>query len=276
MLPEKNFELPFIPERPSKPRKSGVTMMMDKGLSLRETENFIEASGHLTDVIKFGFGTSYVTQNFEQKIKLYQEAGIRPYLGGTLFEAFFARGMVKEYLQMLDKYKLDLVEISDGSIIIDHDEKCELIQSMSKDRTVLSEVGSKDSGIIVSPAKWIKWMSNELQAGSWKVIAEGRESGNVGVFRPNGSAHTLLINRIIAKINPDDILWEAPKKTQQVWFIKLFGQNVNLGNIAPNEMIPLECLRLGLRGDTFFNFLPEDYAARLKQVNDGDELVEED
>ena len=276
MLPEKNFELPFIPERPSKPRKSGVTMMMDKGLSLRETENFIEASGHLTDVIKFGFGTSYVTQNFEQKIKLYQEAGIRPYLGGTLFEAFFARGMVKEYLQMLDKYKLDLVEISDGSIIIDHDEKCELIQSMSKDRTVLSEVGSKDSGIIVSPAKWIKWMSNELQAGSWKVIAEGRESGNVGVFRPNGTTHTLLINRIIAKINPDDILWEAPKKTQQVWFIKLFEQNVNLGNIAPNEMIPLECLRLGLRGDTFFNFLPEDYATRLKQVNDDDDVVEED
>ena len=270
-----NFELPFIPQRPEKPRKSGVTMMMDKGLSLRETENFIDASGHLTDVVKFGFGTSYVTQNFEEKIKLYKAAGIRPYLGGTLFEAFFARGMVKEYLQMLDKYQLDLVEISDGSIIIDHNEKCELIQMMSKERTVLSEVGSKDSGIIVSPAKWIKWMSNELEAGSWKVIAEGRESGNVGVFRPNGSAHTLLINRIIAKIKPDDILWEAPKKTQQVWFIKLFGQNVNLGNIAPNEMIPLECLRLGLRGDTFFDFLPEDYAVRLKQVND-DEVVEED
>lgn len=271
-----NFELSYIPERSSKPRESGVTMMMDKGLSIREVENFIEASGHLTDIVKFGFGTSYVAQNLEQKIKLYQEAGIRPYLGGTLFEAFYARGMVKEYLDVLDKYNLDLAEISDGSIIINHDEKCELIQSFSKDRTIMSEVGSKDSGIIVSPAKWIKMMSTELEAGSWKVIAEGRESGNVGVFRPNGTAHTLLINRIIAKVNPNDILWEAPKKTQQVWFIKLFGHNVNLGNIAHNEMIPLECLRLGLRGDTFFDFLPKDYAERLKQVNDEEDIDDED
>jgi len=271
-----NFELNHIPNREEKPRKTGVTMMMDKGLSLKETENFIDASGHLTDVVKFGFGTSYVTKNFKEKIKLYQDNGIQPYLGGTLFEAFYARGMVKEYLQMLDKFNLNLVEISDGSIIIPHDEKCELIHSFSKDRTVMSEVGSKDSGIIVSPAKWVKWMQTELEAGSWKVIAEGRESGNVGVFRPNGSAHTLLINRIIAKVDPNDILWEAPKKTQQVWFIKLFGANVNLGNIAPNEMIPLETLRLGLRGDTFFDFLPADYAERLKQVNDEDIVIEED
>lgn len=270
-----NFELSYIPERTTKPRNSGLTMMMDKGLSVREVENFIDASGHLTDIVKFGFGTSYVAQNLEQKIKLYQEAGIRPYFGGTLFEAFYARGMVKEYLNVLDKFDLDLAEISDGSIIIDHNEKCELIHTLSKDRTILSEVGSKDSGIIVSPAKWIKMMSTELEAGSWKVIAEGRESGNVGVFRPNGTAHTLLINRIIAKVNPDDILWEAPKKTQQVWFVKLFGHNVNLGNIAPNEMIPLECLRLGLRGDTFFEFLPDDYAERLKQVNDEDESDDE-
>lgn len=263
-----NFNLTHIPERTEKPRKSGVTMMMDKGLSLRETENFVEANAHLTDLVKFGFGTSFVTKNLEEKIKIYQNAGVRPYFGGTLFEAFYARGLVKDYLNILDKYNLDLAEISDGSIIINHDEKCELINSFSKDRTVLSEVGSKDSGIIVSPAKWIKMMSTELEAGSWKVIAEGRESGNVGVFRPNGTAHTLLINRIIAKVDPSDILWEAPQKQQQVWFIKLFGHNVNLGNIAPFEVIPLECLRLGLRGDTFFEFLPEDYKERLKQVND--------
>lgn len=270
-----NFELPYIPERASKPRNSGITMMMDKGLSLKETENFIDASRELTDVVKFGFGTSYVTNNLKEKIKLYKDAGIRPYFGGTLFEAFYARGMVKEFIQMLDKYDLDLAEVSDGSIMINHDEKCELIRTIGKDRTVMSEVGSKDSGIIVSPAKWIKMMSTELEAGSWKVIAEGRESGNVGVFRPNGTAHTLLINRIIAKVNPEDILWEAPLKQQQVWFIKLFGQDVNLGNIAPNEVIPLECLRLGLRGDTFFEFLPDDYANRLKQVNDGSEIEED-
>jgi phosphosulfolactate synthase len=263
----KNFDLPYIPDRASKPRKNGLTMMMDKGLSLRETENFIEANYHLTDIVKFGFGTAFVTNDLEEKIALYKKHEIRPYFGGTLFEAFYARGMFEDFLRLVDKYKLDLAEISDGSIIIPHDEKCELIHRMTKDRTVLSEVGSKDSGILISPNKWIKMMSTELEAGSWKVIAEGRESGNVGVFRPNGTAHTFLINKIIAKVKPEDILWEAPIKNQQVWFIKLFGANVNLGNIAPHEVIPLECLRIGLRGDTFFENLPADYAERLKQVN---------
>lgn len=270
-----NFELPFVPERPLKPRNEGVTMMMDKGLGLKEVEHFIEANGHLTDIVKFGFGTAYVSPDLEAKIKLYKENGIRPYFGGTLFEAFYARGRFEDYLRLIDKYKLDLAEISDGSIILNHDEKCELIARMAKDRRVLSEVGSKDSGILISPNKWIKMMTTELQAGSWKVIAEGREAGNVGVFRPNGTAHTLLINKIIAKVKPSDILWEAPQKNQQVWFIKLFGANVNLGNIAHNELIPLECLRLGLRGDTFFEFLPKDYATRLKQVASDVEEEEE-
>lgn len=267
----KNFTLPFIPDRTEKPRESGLTMMMDKGLSFREIENFIDASGNLTDIVKFGFGTSYVTQRLEEKITLYKSHNIRPYFGGTLFEAFYARGMFEDYLRLLDKYDLELAEISDGSIIIPHDEKCELIHRMAKERTVMSEVGSKDSGILISPNKWIKMMSTELEAGSWKVIAEGRESGNVGVFRPNGTAHTFLINKIIAKVKPEDILWEAPKKNQQVWFVKLFGANVNLGNIAPNELIPLECLRLGLRGDTFFEHLPKDYELRLKQVNEDED-----
>ena len=269
---ELNFTLPFIPSRTEKPRNQGITMMMDKGLGLRETEDFIEASAHLTDIVKFGFGTSYVTKDFEAKIELYKSAGIRPYLGGTLFEAFYARGCYDDYLRVLDKYKLDLVEISDGSIIIPHKEKCKIIKQMSKYRTVLSEVGSKDSGIMISPAKWVNSMKAELDAGSWKVIAEGREAGNVGVFRPNGTAHTMLINRIVAKVAPESILWEAPQKNQQVWFIKLFGAEVNLGNIGPNDIIPLECLRLGLRGDTFFDFLPSDYADRLKHVNDENEI----
>lgn len=272
----KNFELSYIPERSVKPRNKGVTMMMDKGLSLREVEDFIDSSGHLCDIAKFGFGTSYVANNLQEKIKLYQSAGIRPYFGGTLFEAFHARGMTDDYLRTIDKFGLDLCEVSDGSIILAHDEKCELISRFAKDRTVMSEVGSKDSGIIVSPAKWVRMMSTELEAGSWKVIAEGRESGTVGVFRPNGTAHTMLINRIIAKVAPEDILWEAPIKKQQAWFVKLFGQDVNLGNIAPNEVIPLETLRLGLRGDTFFDFMPADYAERLKQVNDDEEEVEEE
>jgi len=272
---QNNFDLSFIPTRAEKPRNKGLTMMMDKGLSLMEIESFIQASGHLTDLVKFGFGTSFISNDLDTKLSLYRQAGIRPYFGGTLFEAFYVRDQLDDYLRILDKFKMDLVEISDGSIVIEHDKKCELIQSLSKNYTVLSEVGSKDSGIFISPANWIKMMSNELEAGSWKVIAEGREAGNVGVFRPNGKAHTFLINRIITKIKPEDILWEAPQKNQQVWFIQLFGANVNMGNIAPNDVIPLECLRLGLRGDTFFEFLPSDFSERFKQTNTEEFPMEE-
>jgi len=271
----KNFTLPFIPNRPLKPRESGLTMMMDKGLSLRETEDFISANAGLTDIVKFGFGTSYVTENLEGKLKLYKEAGIKTYFGGTLFEAFIARNMFDDYRKLLDKFDMELCEVSDGSIEIPHDQKLEYISTLAKDRAVMSEVGSKDEGIIISPSKWIKMMKTELEAGSWKVIAEGRESGNVGVFRPNGTAHTYLINKIIKTIKPEDILWEAPKKTQQVWFIRLFGANVNLGNIAYNEVIPLECLRLGLRGDTFFEELPKDVEERLRQKGT-EEVTDED
>lgn len=272
-----NFpELTYLPERSNKPRNKGITMVMDKGLSLRDAENFVEANAGLVDIVKLGFGTAMVTNNLEQKLKIYREAGIEPYFGGTLFEIFYARGMKDDYFRFIDKYGLHLMEISDGSIIIPQDEKCEMIAAAAKNYKVMSEVGSKDSGIIVTPAKWIRSMQNELQAGSWKVIAEGRESGNVGVFRPNGTAHTLLINRIIKNVNPEDIMWEAPQKNQQVWFIKLFGAEVNLGNIAPHEVIPLECLRLGLRGDTFFDHLPNETAARLKQVNDEDAIENEE
>jgi phosphosulfolactate synthase len=160
---------------------------------------------------------------------------------------------------------LNTIEVSDGSISIPHDEKCKWIQDLSKDFTVLSEVGSKEEGILISPSKWIKMMSTELQAGSWKVIAEARESGTVGIYRPNGQAHVMLINRILQKVALENIIWEAPKKAQQVYFIQHMGANVNLGNIAENEVIPLECLRRGLRGDTFFQFLPEEIAQKMRQ-----------
>ncbi len=260
-----NFELPFIPERTQKPRETGITMMMDKGLSIREAENFVESNNDHCDIVKFGFGTSMVTKNLDKKLAIYREAGIRPYFGGTLFEAFIARDMFNDYMKLLDKYNLDLAEVSDGSIAIPHDKKLEYIRTLAKNYTVLSEVGSKEQGILISPGKWIKMMSTELEAGSWKVIAEGRESGTVGIFRPNGTPHTLLINKIINKVDIDRIMWEAPKKNQQVWFIKLFGANVNLGNIAPDELVAMECLRLGLRGDTFFEYLPEEIAEKIKQ-----------
>jgi len=172
--------------------------------------------------------------------------------------------MFDDYCRLLDKYKMEVCEVSDGSIILPSEEKCEYIVKLAKNYTVLSEVGSKEEGIFISPAKWISMMKNELEAGSWKVIAEARESGNVGIYRPNGTAHVSLVNKITTSIKSEKILWEAPKKAQQVWFIKQFGANVNLGNISYNEVIPLECLRLGLRGDTFFDYLPKEVAEKFK------------
>ena len=239
-------------------------MVMDKGLSFRQAEDLVQSSGEFIDLIKLGFGTSYITPSLKEKIKLYLDAKCRVYLGGTLFEAFFVRGLMDKYLKVIDELGLTTLEVSDGSMVIPHDEKCEIIHKLAKNYTVLSEVGSKEEGILISPAKWIKMMQTELEAGSWKVIAEARESGTVGIFRPNGQAHVVLINKIIQKVKPENILWETPKKTQQVHFIKQFGPNVNLGNIAEYEVIPLECLRIGLRGDTFFTFLPEATSAQFK------------
>lgn len=253
-----NIHLPLIPERTKKPRTNGVVMVMDKGLSIREAEDFISVSGDLTDFVKLGFGTSVVTPNVKDKIKLYQQADIKVYLGGTLFEAFLIRNMEDKYRQFIDDLGIDTIEISDGSMRIDHAKKCEVIRTYSKNYTVLSEVGAKESGILIAPVRWIEMMENELAAGAFKVIAEARESGTVGIYRPSGKAHTVLINMILSKIAIDQILWEAPLKSQQAWFINHFGANVNLGNIAPNDIIPLETLRLGLRGDTFFRFLPDE------------------
>jgi len=255
------IELPHIPQRGEKPRSKGVTMVMDKGLSLRQAEDMISASGHLIDFVKLGFGTSYVSNNVNDKIALYKSAGIRPYLGGTFFEAFMVRNMFDDYMRLvIDKLKLDTIEVSDGSIQINHDSKCKYISKLSRHLTVLSEVGSKEAGILISPNKWKQMMHDELQAGAWKVIAEARESGNVGIYRPSGKAHVSLIHKILNKIKQEDIIWEAPIKSQQVYFIKLLGSDVNLGNIAPDDIIPLETLRLGLRGDTFFTFLPREVA----------------
>ncbi len=260
-----NYELDFIPERPKRPRNSGLTMVMDKGLSTRQAEDLIDSSAEYVDLVKLGFGTSAFSNNLTEKIKLYHNAGMKVYLGGTLFEAFIVRNKLDAYKKYVDQLGLNTIEVSDGSISIPHDEKCKWIENLSKDYTVLSEVGSKEEGILISPSKWIKMMQTELQAGSWKVIAEARESGTVGIYRPNGQAHVMLINRILQKVALENIIWEAPKKAQQVYFIKHMGANVNLGNIAENEVIPLECLRRGLRGDTFFQFLPEEIAQKMRQ-----------
>lgn len=254
-LPPMNFELNNLPSRTAKPREYGLTMVMDKGLSLRDAESFLDVSGEYTDMVKLGFGTSIITPRLDEKIKLYQEAGIPVFFGGTLFEAFVIRGQFEDYLRLLDKYKLGHAEVSDGSIEISQDQKCEYIRKVAERAVVLSEVGSKDAEKIIPPYKWIAMMEAEIQAGVWKVIAEARESGNVGIFRGSGEVRSGLVEEILTRIPQETILWEAPQKAQQVWFIKLYGANVSLGNIAPNEVIPLETLRLGLRGDSFDFFL---------------------
>jgi phosphosulfolactate synthase len=249
--------LPFLPERPPKPRNSGLTMVMDKGLSIREAEDFMSVGSKYTDFVKLGFGTSVITPGLKKKIRIYKEAGVIPYFGGTLFEAFIVRDMFREFIKFLDKYKIDLVEVSDGSYDIEHSRKLEYIKILSKRGTVISEVGSKKKEVVYSPEEWVAQMKSELNAGSIKVIAEARESGTTGIYNEDGSINNKIISAISEHVKLENVIWEAPMKAQQAWFIKHFGANVNLGNIAPYEIISLETLRLGLRGDTFFQFLPD-------------------
>ncbi|NBV12643.1 MAG: phosphosulfolactate synthase [Sphingobacteriia bacterium] len=250
-----NFELKQVPHRSAKPRSAGVTMAMDKGLSAREAEDFISVAGAYTDLIKLGWATSYVTGDLDRKIAVYQQAGIPFYFGGTLFEAFLIRNQLDDYKRLMEKHKVGFVEISDGSIDMEEKDKLKYIREFAQNFTVLSEVGSKDANKVLAPYQWVEKMKQELEAGAWKVITEAREGGNVGVFQSSGEVKGGLIEEILHNIPKEKILWEAPKKEQQVFFIKALGNEVNLGNISPNEVIPLETLRLGLRGDTFHLFL---------------------
>jgi phosphosulfolactate synthase len=250
-----NFNLSQIPERTAQPRKDGVTMVMDKGLSIPEVHNFMDISGPHVDIVKLGFGTSFVTPNLKEKIKVYQSYNVPIYFGGTLFEAFLIRNQFDDYISVCKDYGITYMEVSDGSITIPHTEKCGYIEKLTKHGTVLSEVGSKDAAHIIPPYKWIELMRAELNAGSSYVIAEAREAGNVGIYRGSGEVREGLVQEILTQIPGEKILWEAPQKAQQLYFIELLGCNVNLGNIAPTEVIPLEAMRVGLRGDTFSLFL---------------------
>jgi phosphosulfolactate synthase len=250
-----NFTLSQMPERVKKPREHGITMVMDKGLSIEETKNFLSIAGPYVDVVKLGFGTSYVTPDLKTKLEVYRNAGIPIYFGGTLFEACLIRNQLEEYITACKDYGVTYMEVSDGSINIEHKEKCKLIERLTKHAVVLSEVGSKDAAHIIPPYKWIELMRAELNAGATYVIAEAREAGNVGIYRGTGEVREGLVQEILTQIPAEKILWEAPQKSQQLYFIELVGANVNLGNISPNEMIALEAMRIGLRGDTFDLFL---------------------
>jgi phosphosulfolactate synthase len=210
-----------------------------------------------TDFVKLGFGTSIITPGYEKKIKIYKKAGTIPYFGGTLFEAFLVRNMFDQFVEFIKKNEIELIEVSDGSFDIEHSLKLDYIKRLTSVATVISEVGSKKKEVVYSPDQWVAMMKSELEAGSVKVIAEARESGTIGIYNDDGSINFALIDAISEHVKLENVLWEAPIKSQQAWFIKHFGANVNLGNIAPHEIIPLESLRCGLRGDTFFQFLPD-------------------
>lgn len=250
-----NFDLSQIPFRNPKPRTNGITMVMDKGLSLEEARNLVSAAEPHLDIIKLGFGTAYVTPHLREKIELYQAHNIHVYFGGTLFEAFVIRNQFNDYISLCNDYGIHYMEVSDGSITIPHTEKCGYIEKLTKHGKVLSEVGSKDATHIIPPYKWIEQMKGELEAGSSYVIAEARESGNVGIYRGTGEVREGLVQEILTQIPSERIIWEAPKKAQQLYFLELLGCNVNLGNIAVSEIIPLEAMRVGLRGDTFHLYL---------------------
>lgn len=250
-----NFNLTQIPQRTAQPRTNGLTMVMDKGLSINEVHNFLSVGRPHVDIIKLGFGTSYVTPNLREKIEAYLSYDIPLYFGGTLFEAFLIRNQFDDFIAVLKDYNIKHVEVSDGSITIPHAEKCGYIEKLTKDFTVLSEVGSKDAAHIIPPYKWIELMRAELNAGSSYVIAEAREAGNVGIYRGTGEVREGLVQEILTQIPEEKILWEAPQKAQQLYFLELIGCNVNLGNISPTEVLALEAMRIGLRGDTFELYL---------------------
>jgi phosphosulfolactate synthase len=233
-------------------------MVMDKGLSVEEARNFLSVAGPHVDILKLGFGTSFVTPRLREKIELYQSHNIPVYFGGTLFEAFLIRNQLDEYIKVIKEYGITYMEVSDGSVTIPHAEKCGYIEKLSKLGLVLSEVGSKDAEHIIPPYKWIELMRAELNAGATYVIAEARESGNVGIYRGSGEVREGLVQEILTQIPEEKIIWEAPQKAQQLYFLELVGCNVNLGNLAPHEVIALEAMRIGLRGDTFHLFLNKE------------------
>ncbi|MBL0254272.1 MAG: phosphosulfolactate synthase [Chitinophagaceae bacterium] len=255
-----NFNLSQIPERKTKPRKSGLTMVMDKGLSVAEAKNFMSVAAPHIDMVKLGFGTAYVTKTLKEKLEIYRSFDVPVYFGGTLFEAFLIRNQFEDYITVCKEYGISYMEVSDGSITIPHTEKCGYIEKLTKHGLVLSEVGSKDAAHIIPPYRWIELMRAELNAGSSYVIAEAREAGNVGIYRGTGEVREGLVQEILTQIPEQQIIWEAPQKAQQLYFLELIGCNVNLGNIAPSEVIALEAMRIGLRGDTFNLYLNKENA----------------
>ncbi len=255
-----NFNLSQIPARTQLPRSYGITMVTDKGLSVAEAAYLAEGAAPYVDFVKLAFGTAYVMPQLREKIRIYQSHNIPVYFGGLLFEAFLYRNQLNDYLKLVEENNIRHIEISDGSVLLAHAEKCGYINRLAASAIILSEVGSRDKDRVqvTPPYKWIELMQRELEAGATYVIAEARETGTVGLYRDSGEVREGLVQEILTHIPAEKIIWEAPQKDQQLFFINLLGCNANLGNIAPAEVISLETMRIGLRGDSFHFFLDKD------------------
>jgi phosphosulfolactate synthase len=251
------LDLLDLPDRSAKPREQGITHVLDRGLSVSEVDGMIEVAGDFVDLVKLGWGTAVATGNLQAKLDRYRDHGIPVVLGGTLTELAIAQGRLDRLIAWVHELGIGHLEISDGTITMEHDRKLELIERLAQEFVVLSEVGSKDDTRIMAPFRWVEQIEAELAAGAWKVIAEARESGTVGIFRHDGEVRMGLIDEIAHAVSPDKILFEAPRKDQQVWFVRRFGPDVNLGNIAPQEVLSLETIRLGLRSDTAVDYVDD-------------------
>jgi phosphosulfolactate synthase len=239
-----------LPARPAKPRESGLTHVIDTGLSPRDAHGLMQTSAELIDLVRLGFGSAYVTGALQEKIDLYREHGVQVALGGTLTELAWLQQRVDGLRKWLMELEIEHVEVSSGAVPIPAEDKAELIRTLSKDFNVFAEVGEKDPAAIMAPYRWVELIEQALDAGASKVVCEGRASGDAGMYRPDGEARTGLIDEIVHRVDFHRLIFEAPKRHQQVWFIQHLGPEVNLGNIRPDDVIPLETLRLGLRADT--------------------------
>jgi phosphosulfolactate synthase len=243
-----------LPQRPSKPRAVGLTHVLDKGLPVRELPGRLEASGQYIDVWKFGWGTAYLDPGVSSKLELLAAHGVRACVGGTLMEVAWSQDKVAAFLEWAGELGFGCVEVSRGGVAMPLDEKRDLIR-MARGPSgtgfvVLSEVGAKDPAASAQPAEWVDEVVGDLAAGASLVLTEGRESGTVGLFRPDGSVRCDLVEALVRSAGLSRLVFEAPRKDQQAWFINRFGPEVNLANVALDETIGLEALRLGLRADT--------------------------
>ena len=239
-----------LPERPAKPRSEGVTHVIDTGLSAAEAASFAEAAGAYVDFVRLGWGTAYVTHDLEAKLDAYRAYDVPVMLGGTLTELAWLHGRIDALCAWLDELGIEHVEVSSGTVAIPPDEKAALIERLARDFTVFAEVGEKDPQALLAPYRWVALIREALEAGAAQVVCEGRVTGDAGMYRPDGEPRTGLIDEIVHEIDNAKLIFEAPRKHQQVWLIERYGADVNLGNVPPAEVLSLETLRLGLRADT--------------------------